>query len=249
MGTFQFFAARRDTEALKLLADHVIDRHYPELRGAENPYSALLDAVAGRQAELIAAWMSVGFIHGVMNTDNMSVAGDTIDYGPCAFMDTYHPGTVYSSIDHGGRYAYGNQPGEPVDVAVKEWAKSVEKASDGELTLKAFPASQLGGETEVMEQARFGSPLITITAYSNFMSSVPDLAVLDAPYLADDFDSIQLPIPHAAPTKIQTQVRAGDSNGEANPRPPGEEEEQSRERERAKVDGQSKFRVEQSRVG
>lgn len=111
VGTFQFFAARRDTDGLRLLADHVIDRHYPELREAENPYSALLDAVAGRQAELIAAWMSVGFIHGVMNTDNMSVAGDTIDYGPCAFMDTYHPGTVYSSIDHGGRYAYGNQPG------------------------------------------------------------------------------------------------------------------------------------------
>ncbi|MCI0511166.1 tripartite ATP-independent transporter DctP family solute receptor [Chromohalobacter marismortui] len=87
------------------------------------------------------------------------------------------------------RVAYGNQPGEPVDVAVKEWAKDVAKASDGELTLKAFPASQLGGETEVMEQARFGSPLITITAYSNFVSSVPDLAVLDAPYLADDFDS------------------------------------------------------------
>lgn len=111
VGTFQFFAARRDTDALRLLADHVIERHYPELRQAENPYSALLDAVVGRQAALIAAWMSVGFIHGVMNTDNMSVAGDTIDYGPCAFMDTYHPGTVYSSIDHGGRYAYGNQPG------------------------------------------------------------------------------------------------------------------------------------------
>ncbi|MHB0776046.1 C4-dicarboxylate TRAP transporter substrate-binding protein [Halomonas sp. WWR20] len=87
------------------------------------------------------------------------------------------------------RVAYGNQPGEPVDVAVKEWAKDVKEASDGKLTLKAFPASQLGGETEVMEQARFGSPLITITAYSNFMSSVPDLAVLDASYLADDFDS------------------------------------------------------------
>ncbi|WP_353981617.1 C4-dicarboxylate TRAP transporter substrate-binding protein [Salinicola endophyticus] len=87
------------------------------------------------------------------------------------------------------RVAYGNQPGEPVDVAVKAWAKEVEKASHGELTLKAFPASQLGGETEVMEQARFGSPLITITAYSNFMSSVPDLSVLDAPYLAKDFDS------------------------------------------------------------
>ncbi|WP_251978640.1 C4-dicarboxylate TRAP transporter substrate-binding protein [Salinicola avicenniae] len=87
------------------------------------------------------------------------------------------------------RVAYGNQPSEPVDVAVKAWADRVAEESDGELTLKAFPASQLGGETEVMEQARFGSPLITITAYSNFMSSVPDLAVLDAPYLADDFDS------------------------------------------------------------
>ncbi|WP_110650656.1 C4-dicarboxylate TRAP transporter substrate-binding protein [Salinicola peritrichatus] len=87
------------------------------------------------------------------------------------------------------RVAYGNQPGEPVDVAVKAWAERVNEESNGELTLQAFPASQLGGETEVMEQARFGSPLITITAYSNFMSSVPDLAVLDAPYLADDFDS------------------------------------------------------------
>lgn len=87
------------------------------------------------------------------------------------------------------RVAYGNQPGEPVDVAVKAWADRVAEVSDGELTLQAFPASQLGGETEVMEQARFGSPLITITAYSNFISSVPDLAVLDAPYLSDDFDS------------------------------------------------------------
>ncbi|MES3675169.1 C4-dicarboxylate TRAP transporter substrate-binding protein [Halomonas elongata] len=86
------------------------------------------------------------------------------------------------------RVAYGNQPGEPVDVAVKEWAKNVKEASDGELTLSAFPASQLGAETDVMEQARFGAPIITITAYSNFMSSVPDLSVLDAPYLAESFD-------------------------------------------------------------
>ncbi|MFG6138077.1 C4-dicarboxylate TRAP transporter substrate-binding protein [Halomonas sp. B23F22_10] len=86
------------------------------------------------------------------------------------------------------RVAYGNQPGEPVDVAVKEWAENVEQASDGELTLSTFPASQLGSETDVMEQARFGSPIITITAYSNFMSSIPDLSVLDAPYLADSFD-------------------------------------------------------------
>lgn len=110
VGTFQFFAARKDGEALRLLADHVMDRHYPEARTAATPYLSLLDGVIEKQAELIARWMAVGFIHGVMNTDNMAISGETIDYGPCAFMDTYHPETVFSSIDHMGRYAYGNQP-------------------------------------------------------------------------------------------------------------------------------------------
>lgn len=110
VGTFQFFAARGDGEALRLLADHVIARHYPEARGATNPYRALFEAVIAGQAELVARWMLVGFIHGVMNTDNCSIAGETIDYGPCAFMDAYKPDTVFSSIDHGGRYAYANQP-------------------------------------------------------------------------------------------------------------------------------------------
>ena len=110
VGTFQFFAARGDAEAVRLLAGHVIERHYPEAAGAANPPRALLDAVIARTARLIASWQLVGFIHGVMNTDNMSVAGETIDYGPCAFMDQFHPGTVYSSIDHAGRYAYANQP-------------------------------------------------------------------------------------------------------------------------------------------
>jgi uncharacterized protein YdiU (UPF0061 family) len=110
VGTFQYFAARRDVEGLRVLADYVIARHYPEAAGAEQPYRALLDGVIARQADLVAQWLLVGFIHGVMNTDNMSVAGETIDYGPCAFMDSYHPGTVYSSIDQQGRYAYGNQP-------------------------------------------------------------------------------------------------------------------------------------------
>jgi uncharacterized protein YdiU (UPF0061 family) len=110
VGTFQFFRNRGDIDAVRLLADHVIARHYPDAAGAAQPYHALLEAVIGRTARLIARWMLVGFIHGVMNTDNMSVAGETIDYGPCAFMDIYHPGTVYSSIDRGGRYAYGNQP-------------------------------------------------------------------------------------------------------------------------------------------
>ncbi len=103
VGTFQFFAYRNDIEALRLLADHVIDRHYPEVRDADQPYLSLLDAVLTRLAALIAQWQLLGFIHGVMNTDNTSIAGETIDYGPCAFMDTYHPGTVYSSIDHHGR--------------------------------------------------------------------------------------------------------------------------------------------------
>ena len=109
VGTFQYFAVRQDFEALKLLIDHVIDRHYPELKGAENPALGLLDAVMEAQASLVARWVQVGFIHGVMNTDNSSVSGETIDYGPCAFMDAYDPGTVFSSIDTHGRYAYANQ--------------------------------------------------------------------------------------------------------------------------------------------
>ena len=113
VGTFQFFAAREDVEALRLLADHVIARHYPavgEQEAGVARYRALLDAVIAAQAGLVARWMLVGFIHGVMNTDNVSVAGETIDYGPCAFMDQYDPATVFSSIDRMGRYAYGNQP-------------------------------------------------------------------------------------------------------------------------------------------
>ncbi|MDO9417209.1 protein adenylyltransferase SelO [Pararhizobium sp.] len=111
IGTFQFFAARGDHAGLRRLAQHVIERHYPDLAGAENPILALLHAVIERQAALVARWMQIGFIHGVMNTDNMTVSGETIDYGPCAFMDTYDPATVYSAIDRGGRYAYQNQPG------------------------------------------------------------------------------------------------------------------------------------------
>ncbi|HEX8390791.1 MAG TPA: YdiU family protein [Longimicrobium sp.] len=110
VGTFQFFAARGDVEGVRTLADHVIARHYPQAADAERPYLALLEAVIAAQAELIARWLLVGFIHGVMNTDNMSVAGETIDYGPCAFLDEYDPGMVLSAIDSYGRYAYANQP-------------------------------------------------------------------------------------------------------------------------------------------
>ncbi|MCM3703390.1 YdiU family protein [Paenibacillus macerans] len=110
VGTFQYAANFGNGEELRALADYAIKRHYPEASETENPYLALLQAVIGRQASLIAGWQLIGFIHGVMNTDNMAISGETIDYGPCAFMDVYDPATVFSSIDTGGRYAYGNQP-------------------------------------------------------------------------------------------------------------------------------------------
>ena len=115
VGTFQFFASRGDVEGVRTLADHVLARHYPSAAGAGRPYRALLDEVIRAQAELVARWLLVGFIHGVMNTDNMSVAGETIDYGPCAFLDEYDPTAVFSAIDSYGRYAYANQP------AIAQW--------------------------------------------------------------------------------------------------------------------------------
>jgi uncharacterized protein YdiU (UPF0061 family) len=111
VGTFQYFAAREDYEAIRALSDYVIERHYPEARQAENPYFAMLQGIAARQFELVARWLMVGFIHGVMNTDNMAISGETIDFGPCAFLDEYTPMKVFSSIDAQGRYAYNAQPG------------------------------------------------------------------------------------------------------------------------------------------
>jgi len=115
VGTFQYFSSQNNQEAIKQLADYEIERHYPEaknseVKNAENPYVAFFEAVVDRQAKLIAKWMSLGFIHGVMNTDNMSIVGETIDYGPCAFMDEFSHGRVYSSVDTHARYAYNNQP-------------------------------------------------------------------------------------------------------------------------------------------
>jgi uncharacterized protein YdiU (UPF0061 family) len=110
VGTFQYAAAHQDPTLVRRLADHAIARHHPQALEAEQPYLAFLEAVVEAQAALVARWMLVGFIHGVMNTDNMAISGETIDYGPCAFMDAFDPATVFSSIDHGGRYAYGNQP-------------------------------------------------------------------------------------------------------------------------------------------
>jgi serine/tyrosine/threonine adenylyltransferase len=110
VGTFQYAAATGDADLLRRLTDHAIARHHPHAADAERPALALIEAVVEVQAALVAQWMDVGFVHGVMNTDNMTISGETIDYGPCAFLDAYDPATVYSSIDHGGRYAYGNQP-------------------------------------------------------------------------------------------------------------------------------------------
>lgn len=115
VGTFQYLAARDDESNLRVLADYAINRHYPELTDSPNRYAEFFRAVMDRQAALIAQWQLVGFIHGVMNTDNMAISGETIDYGPCAFMNAYRPDTVFSSIDHAGRYAYGNQP------AIAQW--------------------------------------------------------------------------------------------------------------------------------
>jgi uncharacterized protein YdiU (UPF0061 family) len=142
IGTFQFLAARDRHADLAALADYAIDRHYPECRDADNPYTAFLDAVTERQAELVARWMALGFIHGVMNTDNVSIAGETIDYGPCAFMDEYRHDQVFSSIDQRGRYAFANQP------AIAQWNLArlaecllmiTDARSEFEATLSEFP--------------------------------------------------------------------------------------------------------------
>lgn len=147
VGTFEYFATRSDVEGLRILADHVIERHYPQLAalaGGER-YLALLQAVQERQAALVARWMGVGFIHGVMNTDNTSIAGETIDYGPCAFMEAYHPRTVFSSIDQGGRYAYANQPG----IAMWNLARLAEALLP---LLDAAEARAIERATEVIER-------------------------------------------------------------------------------------------------
>lgn len=115
VGTFQYVASTGDIELLRRLADHAIERHYPEAASAEHPYRALFESVVMAQADLVARWMLIGFVHGVMNTDNMTISGETIDYGPCAFMEAFDPEAVFSSIDAGGRYAFSNQP------VVAEW--------------------------------------------------------------------------------------------------------------------------------
>ena len=149
VGTFEYFAAQGDHDRVRQLADYAIARHYPQLIDHPNRYLELLRAVADRQAALIAQWMLVGFIHGVMNTDNMAISGETIDYGPCAFMEAFNPRAVFSSIDQGGRYAYGNQP------AIAQWnltrfAETLLTCIDPESPDGAIPAA-----TDVLEAFPF----------------------------------------------------------------------------------------------
>ena len=147
VGTFQYFLARNDIDGLRLLADHAIARHYPDAAEAPNPYVALLESVAAAQADLIAQWMSLGFIHGVMNTDNTAISGETIDYGPCAFMDAFHPQCVFSSIDSRGRYAWGNQP----DIGLWNVTRFAE-------TLLPLLSEDSGEATKIAEAALSGYP-------------------------------------------------------------------------------------------
>ena len=149
VGTFEFFAARGDRDRVRQLADYAIARHYSELASHPNRYLELLRAVSERQAALVAQWMLVGFIHGVMNTDNMAISGETIDYGPCAFMEAFNPRAVFSSIDQNGRYAYGNQP------AIAQWnlsrfAETLLTCIDPESPDRAIPAA-----TDVLEAFPF----------------------------------------------------------------------------------------------
>ncbi len=140
VGSFQLFASRGDTDAVRLLAGHAIDRHYPELRDTPRPCLGLLREFARRHARLVAQWMSVGFIHGVMNTDNMAISGETIDFGPCAFLEAYDPNAVFSAIDEGGRYAYANQPWA-AQWNLARFAEALIPVIDDDLS-QATPAAQ-----------------------------------------------------------------------------------------------------------
>jgi len=214
IGTFEYFSARGDSEAIRRLADYVIARHYPEAAADEQPYRALLDAVIARQARLIAQWLGVGFIHGVMNTDNMSIAGETIDYGPCAFMDTYHPGTVYSSIDRGGRYAYGNQPRiaqwnlsrlaeSLLPIIDEDQKKAVEEA---EAAIDAFP-----GRFEQAYLERFRAKAGLLEAHDDDADLISDLLQTMTETGADFTNSFRALCDAAEGTEDRARTQLGDS--------------------------------------
>ena len=178
IGTFEYFGNRGDAEGVRALADYMIARHYPEAAETGQPYLTFFEAVIQRVAELVASWQSIGFIHGVMNTDNMSIAGETIDFGPCAFMNSYDPATVYSSIDTQGRYAYGNQPhiahwnlsrlaGALLPLLAPEQDAAVKLAQDA---LNTFPARY-----DAAYLGRFRQKLGLTTAHQDDPALIQDL--------------------------------------------------------------------------
>ena len=181
VGTFQYLYARGEHDALRALADHAIARHAPQCKAAANPYAALIEHVSRKQAELVAQWLSLGFIHGVMNTDNMAISGETIDYGPCAFMEAYDPQQVFSSIDHGGRYAYGNQP-QIAQWNLVQFAQSLLPLLDAD-------------ETTAIDQARAALdvfPATFDTAYKSRMLAKIGVTAVDAPGFALVQDLLRL---------------------------------------------------------
>ncbi len=185
VGTFQYYAARGDVERLRQLAAYTIARHDPALATSPQPILALLEAVAARQSALLAQWMNVGFIHGVMNTDNMAISGETIDYGPCAFLEAYDPATVFSSIDHQGRYAFGNQP----DIARWNLARLAETLLP---LLSDDPEQAVAMATEVINAfpAQYRSHLLRgQRAKLGLRRSEPDDDLADAA-LAEDWLSL-----------------------------------------------------------
>lgn len=211
VGTFQYFAARGELDKIKKLADYVIARHYPDLEKEENPYLSLLSTVCDVQASLIAKWMLVGFVHGVMNTDNMTISGETIDYGPCAFIDNYDPNALFSSIDGKGRYAYKNQPRMAhwnltrlaetlVPLIDEDKELAITKATE---VLEAFPEiygtywlegmrAKLGLTTKEEEDFALASDLLTAIEgqdidYTNLFRNLADLTEGDEglPFLKD----------------------------------------------------------------
>jgi uncharacterized protein YdiU (UPF0061 family) len=187
VGTFQFFAARGEVEHLRALADYVIARHYPSASSHANPYLCLLESVVQRQVELVAQWMSVGFIHGVMNTDNVLVSGETVDYGPCAFIDQYHPESVFSSIDTQGRYAYQMQP------AIVQWnmARFAETLlpllSDDEETAVTMATEVVRSIQPLYQQAWLSRMRVKIGLYSEQQG---DQQLLDELFSAMDANAV-----------------------------------------------------------
>lgn len=174
VGSFQYASATRDVELLRRLADHAIARHHPQAADADRPYVALFESVVAAQASLVAKWMLIGFVHGVMNTDNVTISGESIDYGPCAFMEAYDPDTVFSSIDYWGRYAYGNQP------TIAQW----NLARFAEALLPLF--SEDPNEGVALAENAFGGFQHYHTAWQSGMAAKLGLATEDATPLIDD---------------------------------------------------------------